>query len=208
MTNKFSGEESSPPLGRSLSGLLFSAVLFQGKHWGLKASTSPCSVPSYPHCGLLLLLMQRKNCCPNCPHAFPWRRICVLLSRNQIALAPLSHTKLFFPFSLFPHWYMPGLAQSGNLIETSLLGFRRASPLASLLVLLHCWFPASRWRWVCCGVFTPCLCLLVCMRRHFSFSDLLSFSTSSCSPFSLLPAPLPQSEACWWLVIFLWTVQR
>lgn len=50
---------------------------------------------------------------------------------------------------------MPGLAQSGNLIETSLLGFRRASPSASLLALLHCWLPASRWQWVCCGVRTP-----------------------------------------------------
>lgn len=52
-------------------------------------------MPSYPHCGLLLLLMQRKNCCPDCPHAFPWHRICVLLSRNQIALAPEPHKAIF-----------------------------------------------------------------------------------------------------------------
>lgn len=208
MTNEFSGEESYPPLRRSLTELLFSAVLFQGRHWGLKASTSLCSMPSYPHCGLLLLLNAKEE-------LLSWLSPCLSLTQNLCASVEKADCtsfsephKAIFPFCLFPHWHVPGLAQSGNLIEASLLGFSRASPSVSLLVLLHCWLPASRWRCVCCGACTACLCLLLCMRKHFSFSELLPFPASSRSPSFLHPCHSLKLSDDWWFFSELYSGKR
>lgn len=59
----------------TLSELLFSAVPFQGEPWGLKANTFPVLYVSLPCWDSLLLVMQGKNPCPSCPHAFPWHWI-------------------------------------------------------------------------------------------------------------------------------------
>lgn len=204
MTNEFSGEESYPPLRRSLTELLFSAVLFQGRHWGLKASTSPCSMPSYPHCGLLLLLMQRKNCCPDCPHAFPWHRICELLSRKQAVLV-LWATQSYFSFqsvsTLACAWlgsvresyrsFLAGLQQSFTI---SVSPYSASLPTSCLPVVV-----GLLWSVRCLSLPPPVY--------EEAFLFLWVAALPCVIPFSLLPAPLPQSEAFWWLVIFLWTVQ-
>lgn len=144
-----------------------------------------------------------------------WLSPCLSLTQNLCASVEKADCtsfsephKAIFPFRLFPHWHVPGLAQSGNLIEASLLGFSRALPSVSLLVLLHCWLPASRWRCVCCGVCTACLCLLLYMRKHFSFSELLPFPASSRSPSFLHPCHSLKLSDDWWFFSELYSGRR